>query len=90
MKYEPLAISFTNDEISTGKYEKTSVCRALKLAANGDSFVIDEAVSTCPGEVDIVDLQKLPLDNRKGDYKDFLLRARNSPVQLFHLRECRN
>ena len=49
LKYEPLAISFTNDEISVGKYEKTSVCRALKLAAEGDSFVIDEAVSTCPG-----------------------------------------
>jgi uncharacterized protein (DUF169 family) len=49
LKYEPLAISFTNDEISIGKYEKTSVCRALKLAAKGDSFVIDEAVSTCPG-----------------------------------------
>ena len=49
LKYEPLAISFTNDEISMGKYEKTSVCRALKLAAEGESFVIDEDVSTCPG-----------------------------------------
>lgn len=49
LKYEPLAISFTNDEVSMGKYEKTSVCRALKLAAEGESFVIDESVSTCPG-----------------------------------------
>ena len=49
LKYEPLAISFTNDEISIGKYEKTSICRALKLAAEGESFVIDEDVSTCPG-----------------------------------------
>jgi len=49
LKYEPLAISFTNDEISNGKYEKISVCRALKLAAEGESFLIDETVSTCPG-----------------------------------------
>ena len=49
LKYEPVAISFTNDEISMDKYEKTSICRALKLAAQGESFVIDEAVSTCPG-----------------------------------------
>ena len=49
LKYEPLAISFTNDEVTAGKYEKTSICRALKLAANGESFLIDENVSTCPG-----------------------------------------
>lgn len=46
---EPLAISFTNEKISTGKYEKTSICRALKLSAEGECFIIDEDVSTCPG-----------------------------------------
>lgn len=49
LKREPLAISFTNEEISTDKYEKTSICRAIKLAAEGCSFLIDEEVSTCPG-----------------------------------------
>ncbi len=49
LKNEPLAISFTNDEISSGKYEKTSICKAIKLAAEGESFIIDESVSTCPG-----------------------------------------
>ena len=49
LKYEPLAITFTNDEISMGKYERAAICKALKLAAEGESFVIDEAVSTCPG-----------------------------------------
>jgi uncharacterized protein (DUF169 family) len=49
LKYEPLAISFTNDEVTADKYEKTSICRALKLAANGESLLIDENVSTCPG-----------------------------------------
>jgi uncharacterized protein (DUF169 family) len=46
---EPLAISFTNEEISDGQYEKTLICKALKRAAEGDCFVIDEKVSTCPG-----------------------------------------
>jgi uncharacterized protein (DUF169 family) len=49
LKKEPLAITFTNDEISTGLYEKTSICKALKRAAEGDCFVIDEKVETCPG-----------------------------------------
>ena len=49
LKNEPLAISFTNDEISNGQYEKTSICRALKLAAEGKCFIIDESISTCPG-----------------------------------------
>ncbi len=49
LKKEPLAISFTNDEVSADKYEKTAICRALKLAAEGESFVIDENTSTCPG-----------------------------------------
>lgn len=49
LKYEPLAISFTNNEVSTGKYEKTSICKALKLASEGESFIIDKDVSICPG-----------------------------------------
>ena len=49
LQKEPLAISFTNEDITTGKYEKTSICRALKLAAEGDCFIIDEQMSTCPG-----------------------------------------
>jgi uncharacterized protein (DUF169 family) len=49
LKYEPMAISFTNDEIQLGRYEKISICKAMKLAAEGESFIIDEDVSTCPG-----------------------------------------
>lgn len=49
LKNEPLAISFTNEEVSEGRYEKTSICRALKLSAEGECFVIDEETSTCPG-----------------------------------------
>lgn len=49
LKYEPIAVSFTNDKVSTGKYQKTSICRAIKLASEGECFVIDEEMSTCPG-----------------------------------------
>ena len=49
LKKEPLAITFTNDEVSDGLYEKTPICKALKRAAEGDCFVIDEKVETCPG-----------------------------------------
>jgi uncharacterized protein (DUF169 family) len=49
LKKEPLAITFTNDEVSEGLYEKTSICKALKRAAEGDCFIIDEKVETCPG-----------------------------------------
>jgi uncharacterized protein (DUF169 family) len=49
LKYEPMAISFTNDEIQLGRYEKISICKAMKLAAEGESFIIDEEVSICPG-----------------------------------------
>ena len=49
LRKKPLAITFTNEEVSEGLYEKTSICKALKRAAEGDCFVIDEKVETCPG-----------------------------------------
>ncbi len=49
LKKEPLAITFTNDQVSEGLYEKTSICKALKRAADGHFFVIDATVETCPG-----------------------------------------
>jgi uncharacterized protein (DUF169 family) len=49
LRKEPLAISFTNQKVSNGKYEKTSICRAMKLSGEGECFIVDEDVSTCPG-----------------------------------------
>lgn len=49
LKNEPLAISFTNDNISKGNYKKIAICRALKLAAEGECWLIDENMSSCPG-----------------------------------------
>ncbi|MGC9516308.1 MAG: DUF169 domain-containing protein [Methanomicrobiales archaeon] len=49
LKKEPLAISFTNEDMSSVKKQKISICRALKLAGEGETFVIDQETSTCPG-----------------------------------------
>lgn len=46
---EPVAISFTNEKILEGQNTKTSICKALKLSAEGECFVVDESTSTCPG-----------------------------------------
>jgi uncharacterized protein (DUF169 family) len=45
---EIVAVTFTNDEVTaTGK--KMWICRALKQAAAGESFVIDRETSGCGG-----------------------------------------
>ncbi len=49
LKKEPLAVTFTNEEVSEGLYEKTTICKALKRAAEGDCFIIDKKVEVCPG-----------------------------------------
>ena len=75
LKYEPLAITFTNDEITMGKYEKTSICKALKLAAKGDSFVIDEAVSTCPGGSKYCGFTEVTTRQQKRGLQKFLTKG---------------
>ncbi|MDD3984628.1 MAG: DUF169 domain-containing protein [Methanobacterium sp.] len=72
LEYEPLAISFTNDEITTDKYEKISICRALKLAAKGESFLIDENVSTCPGGSRYCGFTKVMAHDQKRKLQKFL------------------
>jgi uncharacterized protein (DUF169 family) len=75
LKYEPLAISFTNDEITMDKYEKTSICRALKLAAQGESFVIDETVSTCPGGTRYCGFADVASGQQKRGLQKFLVKG---------------
>lgn len=50
LKYRPVAVTFTNEEVEASKQKKTWLCRALKQAAlKGESYVIDQATSGCPG-----------------------------------------
>jgi uncharacterized protein (DUF169 family) len=46
---EPVAITFTNEPLEAGSSSRMWMCRALKLAAAGKSFVIDAETSACPG-----------------------------------------
>jgi len=67
LKYEPMAISFTNDEVPSGRYEKTSICKAMKLASQGESFIIDQEVSICQGAVSsVVSMSHTPDLKRRG------------------------
>ena len=75
LKYEPMAISFTNDEISSGRYEKTSFCKALKLASEGESFVIDEDVSICPGGSQFCGFSEIHSGQKKRRVQQFLTKG---------------
>lgn len=46
---EPIAVSFTIDKIPITK-GKIQMCNAIKQAAEGESFVIDEEISLCTEE----------------------------------------
>ena len=75
LKYEPIAISFTNEEISSGRYEKTQICKALKLAAEGESFIIDEKVSTCPGGSQFCGFSEPHTEKQKRRLQKFLTKG---------------
>lgn len=75
LKYEPIAISFTNDEVSNGNYEKTFICSALKRAGEGESFIIDEKVSTCLGGSLYCGFSEPPSGKKKRALQQFLTKG---------------
>jgi len=75
LKYEPMAVSFTNDEVSSGRYEKTSICKAMKLASEGESFIIDKDVSTCPGGSQFCGLSGIHSGEKKRRVQNFLTKG---------------
>jgi uncharacterized protein (DUF169 family) len=72
LKYEPIAVIFTNDQVSTGKYEKTPICKAVKLASEGDSYIVDEETSTCPGGSRYCGFSDTPSKDEKRRLQNFL------------------
>lgn len=46
---KPVGVTFTNDEIDFGEGKRVWMCRAIKLAARGETLVIDSETSACPG-----------------------------------------
>ena len=49
LKRKPVAVTFTNEQVEVEDAKRTWICRALKLAAEGQTFVIDAGTSACPG-----------------------------------------
>jgi uncharacterized protein (DUF169 family) len=49
LESKPVAVTFTNDPADASGRKRTWLCRALKLAAAGESLVIDKETSACPG-----------------------------------------
>jgi uncharacterized protein (DUF169 family) len=49
LEKKPIAVTFTNEEIDVPRPRKAQVCRAMKLAAEGESLVLDKESSSCPG-----------------------------------------
>lgn len=75
LEYEPMAVSFTNDEVSDGRYEKTSICNAMKLVSRGESFIIDKEVSTCPGGSQFCGFSKPHTGEQKRRLQQFLTKG---------------
>lgn len=49
LEHKPVAVTFTNDLVELGERKPVWICRALKLAAQGESLVIEKENCTCPG-----------------------------------------
>jgi uncharacterized protein (DUF169 family) len=46
---KPVAVTFSNEDVEVVNPRKVQFCRAMKLAADGESFVLDKETSACPG-----------------------------------------
>lgn len=49
LEYEPVAVKFTNEPTMEPEGGAVQICQAIKQAAKGRSFVLNEETSACPG-----------------------------------------
>ncbi len=49
LRNEPVAVTFTNEEVEVAGSGRVWICRALQQASEGRSFAIDAENSACPG-----------------------------------------
>ncbi|MDY6795141.1 MAG: DUF169 domain-containing protein [Actinomycetota bacterium] len=72
---EPVAVTFTNDEVDVGERERMWMCRAVKLAARGRTLVIDAETSACPGGTWHCGLAEPPSGDMRRSIQWFLTRG---------------
>lgn len=75
LESKPVAITFTNEELEVVKPRKVWLCRALKLAAAGESFVVDKQTSACPGGSWHCGLSEPPAAEGRRALQHFLTRG---------------
>jgi uncharacterized protein (DUF169 family) len=71
----PVAVTFTNEEIEVEKRRKAWICGALKKAASGTSFVIDKETSACRGGTWHCGLGEPPSSDARRALQHFLTRG---------------
>ncbi len=80
LEKEPLAISFTNEKMDYDFQGKIAICKALKEAGEGESFVIDQDISNCPGGTWHCGLGEIPSGEPKRRVQNFLTKGE----KLYH------
>lgn len=75
LEHKPVAVTFTNEPVDIDGGGKMWICRALKLAAGGDSFVIDAETSGCPGGSWHCGLREPPAGEMRRGLQHFLTRG---------------
>jgi len=75
LENKPVAVTFTNEPLDVGTTGKVWVCRAMKLAARGKSFVIDEETSGCRGGSWHCGLSEPPAKESRRGLQEFLTRG---------------
>lgn len=80
LKNEPVAVTFTIDQIESDKHDKVPICEALHRTADGESFILDENTSRCPGGTWHCGLTEPPTAQRKRRIQRFLTRGE----KLYH------
>jgi uncharacterized protein (DUF169 family) len=80
LKNEPVAVTFTIDQIESDKHDKVPICEALRRTADGESFILDENTSRCPGGTWHGGLTEPPTAQRKRRIQRFLTRGE----KLYH------
>jgi len=75
LEYKPVAVTFTNREVEGVARIRVQLCRALRLAAAGESFLIGREESACPGGSWHCGLSEPPDEERRRFLQDFLTRG---------------